>query len=89
MRRRQSLLIAGLLAIAVVHAAITRTSAEEKITISIGHITASDSYIIRRHVWPLRDALQNTGKVDVTLYGTGSPFSKNEASCFIAGLLPV
>jgi TRAP-type C4-dicarboxylate transport system substrate-binding protein len=30
---------------------------------------------MQRQLWPLRDALQKTGLVEVILYGTGSPFS--------------
>ena len=49
--------------------------AQAPIEISIAHLGASTGPAIAGSLGPLKDALEKTGKVQVTMYGAGSPYA--------------
>lgn len=73
--RRRTWIVLSTLTASLALASSLPALAQDKITIKIGHIAASDSFLITRQLGGLRDALQKTGKVNVVMHGTGSPFS--------------
>ncbi|MFN0304456.1 MAG: TRAP transporter substrate-binding protein DctP [Burkholderiales bacterium] len=62
-------MVAG--AVLVTHSAF----AQEKTKISFAHFGTLANPVLTLTVVPLRDALEATGKVEVTMYGTGSAYS--------------
>lgn len=56
-------------------ALFSTVSAQEKVKISIGHLSTIQSPNIAGTIGEIRSALEATGKVEVTLYGSGTSFS--------------
>jgi TRAP-type C4-dicarboxylate transport system substrate-binding protein len=71
---RRSIVAAGIFAISGAWAAPS-AMAQEKVSLSIAHIATLNVPNIKATMGALRDALEATGKVDVTLFGQGSAYS--------------
>jgi TRAP-type C4-dicarboxylate transport system substrate-binding protein len=67
----KTLIVASILGVAMFGTAF----AQEKVKISIGHLSTIQSPNIAGTIGELKSALEGTGKVEVTLYGSGTSFS--------------
>jgi len=67
--------IARVVAIATAIGLSSFAQAQEKVSLSIAHIATLNVPNVAATIGALRSALEATGKIDVTLYGQGSPYS--------------
>src|SRR5438046_2961007 len=65
----------SLIVAAIVAVVMPAARSHEKIKLSIAHIATLNVPNIKATMGGLRDALEATGKVDVTLFGQGSAYS--------------
>ncbi|MBY3557347.1 TRAP transporter substrate-binding protein DctP [Rhizobium laguerreae] len=66
---------AGLALCALLAIGLSHALAQQKVSLSIAHLGPSTSPAISGTLIPLKDALEKSGQVEVTMYGAGSAYS--------------